>query len=310
MEMTLQKSDAARMVAGRAKLADLAALFSPGIEPPPPLSPAARRELRRRMFTETIPQTAVRMAKAARAALLRDGFGGCFRSVELMIRDRTIGAMGLPDPDRALHSPEGLCGMADDLSVATVMDAYEKGLFPSSHLGPMKWWSPNARAVVAPATLAKRLAGADFDGAIGASVVFDRDFETAVCDGDAEAPTPPRLKWAFARLFDAGFAHSFDILARNGERIGGGYGVAVGRVFVIEAMRFRDKEARNAGLGALAQALDERDFALIDAKRQTPELAGCGFDGTPRVGYAIRLRALLGHEKIGRWSAPEWREAA
>ena len=308
--MTTQKSDVARMLAGRARLAELAALFSLGVEPPPPISPAARRALRNRMFRERPLDLTMRYFKAARAALLRDGFGGCFRSVELMIRDRTIGAMGLPDPDRALHSPEGLCGMADDLSVATVMDAYEKGLFPSSHLGPMKWWSPNARAVVAPATLAKRLAGADFDGAIGASVVFDRDFETAVCDGDAEAPTPPRLKWAFARLFDAGFAHSFDILARNGERIGGGYGVAVGRVFVIEAMRFRDKEARNAGLGALAQALDERDFALIDAKRQTPELAGCGFDGTPRVGYAIRLRALLGHEKIGRWSAPEWREAA
>jgi leucyl/phenylalanyl-tRNA---protein transferase len=308
--MTVLTSDVARMVAGRAKLADLASLFSLGIEPPPPMSPAARRELRRRMFTESLWQTTRRMFKAARAAVLRDGFGGCFRAVELMIRDASIRASGLPDPDRALNSPDGLCGVADDLSVATVMGAYERGLFPSSHLGPMKWWSPRNRAIVAPGVLARRLAGADDDGAIGATVAFDRDFETTLCDSDREAPTPPRLKWAFAGLFDAGFAHSFDVLARNGEKIGGGFGVAVGRVFVVEALRFNDRACRDAGLAALARALDEKDFAVIDAKRLTPDLAACGFDETTRVGYALRLKASLGHEKIGRWTGPEWREAA
>ena len=66
--MYAENTDVARMIAGRAKLAELSSLFSPGIEPPPPLSPSARRELRRKMFTETIPQTIVRMFKAARAA--------------------------------------------------------------------------------------------------------------------------------------------------------------------------------------------------------------------------------------------------
>ncbi len=308
--MNKEQNDVARMIAGRAKLAELSSLFSPGIEPPPPLSPAARRELRRKLFAETIPQTVLRRFTAARAAGMRDGLGGCLRAVELMLRDRAIGALGLPDADRALHSPDGLCGVAEDLSVATVMEAYEKGLFPSSHLGPMKWWAPNSRAVVPPSLLQRRLADADSDGEIGATVIFDRDFEEALCDETSEAPTPPRLKWAFARLFDAGFAHSFDFVARSGEKIGSGFGVAVGRVFVVEGMRFRDDATRAAGLAAFARALDARDFALIDAKRLTPELAGCGFDATPRVGYGLRLKALLGHEKIGRWSAPEWREAA
>ncbi|MFO1118465.1 MAG: hypothetical protein U1E28_22570 [Beijerinckiaceae bacterium] len=308
--MYAENTDVARMIAGRAKLAELSSLFSPGIEPPPPLSPSARRELRRKMFTETIPQTIVRMFKAARAAVMRDGLGGCFRAVELMLRERAIGALGLPDAERALHSPDGLCGVAEDLSVATMMDAYEKGLFPSSHLGPMKWWAPNSRAVVSPALLERRLANVDSRGEIGATVIFDRDFEEALCDEASDAPTPPRLKWAFARLFDAGFAHSFDVVARSGEKIGSGFGVAVGRVFVVEGMRFQDAAAREAGLAAFARALDSRGFALIDAKRLTPELAGCGFDATPRVGYGLRLKALLGHEKIGRWSAPEWREAA
>jgi leucyl/phenylalanyl-tRNA--protein transferase len=232
------------------------------------------------------------------------------RAVELLIRDKSIGAVGLPDPERALASPDGLCGVADDLSVATLMDGYERGLYPSAHLGPMKWWAPNARAIVAPAALAKRLGGADAEQKISATIVFDKDFESALCDGDAGAPTPPRLKWAFANLFDAGFAHSFDIVSKSGEKIGGGFGVAVGRVFVIEALRFKDRASRETGLAVFARALDERDFTLIDAKRLTPELAGCGFDETPRIGYALRLKASLGHEKIGRWSAPDYREAA
>ena len=129
-------------------------------------------------------------------------------------------------------------------------------------------------------------------------------------DSAIEQPTPPRLKWAFARLFDAGFAHSFDIVARNGERIGGGFGVAVGRVFVIEAMHFADRSCREAGLAALGRALDEREFLWIDAKRLTPELARCGFDETPRIGYVARLKAALGHEKVGRWTRPPMQQAA
>ena len=304
--MTVQSADVARLIAGRAKLAELASLFSPGIEPPPPLSPSARRELRRKLFVETIPQTLLRIFLAARAAIRRDGLGGCVRAVELLVREKTIGALGLPDPDRALASPDGLCGVADDLSVATVMAAYEHGLFPSAHFGPMKWWAPRARAVVAPATLARRLSDVDQT----ASVDFDRDFERALCDGDAEAPTPPRLKWAFAHLFDAGFAHSFDIFARNGEKIGGGFGIAVGRAFVIEALRFKDEASRATSLAALARALENREFVLIDARRLTPELAACGFDEIPRAGYATRLQAALGHESIGRWTSPQWRRAA
>lgn len=304
--MTVPPSDVARMIAARARLADYAALFSPGVEPPPPLSPRLRRDLRAKLFAERPLETARRMAVAARSALVRDGLAGSLRGVELMARDRTIGALGLPDPARALASPEGLCGAADDLSVATVMDAYERGMYPSGHLGPMKWWSPSLRAVVSPADLIDRLSGEQAD----TTIAFDRNFEAALCDGDADQPTPPRLKWAFAELFDAGFAHCFDVSLRSGERIGGGYGVAVGRVFVIESLRVADEKQRARVLAALARGLDDRGFAWIDAKRLTPDLAGLGFDGLPRVGYVAKLKCALYADRIGRWSAPPLQEAA
>ncbi len=304
--MTVPATDVARMIAGRAKLGELAALFSAGAETPPPLSPRVRRALRERVFAERPLDVVRRVYRAARAALARDGFGGCFRAAELALREKSIGALGLPDPSRAMTSPEGLCGIADDLSVATIMDAYERGLYPSGHLGPMKWWSPASRAMIAPERLAERLSYAHGQ----ARVAFDQDFEAALCEADAEQPTPPRLKWAFARLFDAGFAHSFDISQKSGERIAGGYGVAVGRVFVIESVQFTSEEAHAPALAALAAALEGRGFAWIDAKRLTPQLAADGFDGAPRIAYLAKLRSALGVEHVGAWTAPDYRRAA
>lgn len=303
--MSISQTEVNRLIAGRARLGELAALFSPGAEAPAPLSPRARKALRERLFAETAVETVKRVWRAARMVVPRDGLGGCLRATEFMIREKSIGADGLPDPSRALASPDGLCGVADELSVATVMDAYERGLYPSGHLGPMKWWSPGLRAIAAPQVLAARLGGAG-----EMRIAFDQDFEAALCEADRGQPTPPRLKWAFADLFDAGFAHSFDISLKSGERVGGGYGVAVGRVFVIEALHFRDGSARAAGLAALAGALEGRGFQWIDAKRLTPELAGDGFDGAARIDYLARLKRALAVEQVGAWSEPPLAEAA
>ncbi|MCC0006027.1 MAG: hypothetical protein H6872_13165 [Methylobacteriaceae bacterium] len=304
--MTISQAEVNRLIAGRARLGELAALFSPGVEAPAPLSPRARKALRERLFAERPFDTLKRMWRAARVVLPRDGLTGCLRATGFMLREKSIGAEGLPDPGRALLSPEGLCGVADELSVATIMDAYERGLYPSGHLGPMKWWSPALRAIATPQMLTSRQGAASG----GLRIAFDQNFEAALCEADRAQPTPPRLKWAFAELFDAGFAHAFDISLMSGERVAGGYGVAVGRVFVIEALHFRDPSARAACLAALAGALEGRGFQWIDAKRLTPELAADGFDGASRMDYLARLKRALAVEQIGAWSAPPIKDAA
>ena len=304
--MTITQAEVNRLIAGRARLGELAALFSPDAEAPAPLSPRARKALRERLFAETPLEALRRMWRAARMVLPREGLAACLRALEFMIREKSIGAEGLPDPARALSSPDELCGVADELSVATIMDAYERALYPSGHLGPMKWWSPSLRAIAAPRVLIARHGAA----ADGLRIAFDQNFEAALGDADRAQPTPPRLKWAFADLFDAGFAHSFDISLHSGERVGGGFGVAVGRVFVIEALHFRDASARAGGAAALAQALEARGFQWIDAKRLTPELAADGFDGASRIDYLARLKRALAVEQVGAWNAPELAEAA
>ena len=44
--------------------------------------------------------------------------------------------------------PSGLAGIVHDLSVPTLVAAYSRGLFPFSHVQPLKWWSPPTRTVL------------------------------------------------------------------------------------------------------------------------------------------------------------------
>jgi leucyl/phenylalanyl-tRNA---protein transferase len=41
-----------------------------------------------------------------------------------------------------------ILGIADDLSVPTLVQAYQAGLFPHSHIGTPKWLSPTQRCVL------------------------------------------------------------------------------------------------------------------------------------------------------------------
>ena len=52
--MTISQTEVNRLIAGRARLGELAALFSPGAEAPAPLSPRARKALRERLSAEVL----------------------------------------------------------------------------------------------------------------------------------------------------------------------------------------------------------------------------------------------------------------
>ena len=86
-----------------------------------------------------------------------------------------------PPIDQALDEPEGLLAAGGDLSVARLLAAYRRGIFPWYSAGqPVLWWSPNPREVLLPAefrcsrSLAKTLRNRGFE------VVFDRDFAAVV----------------------------------------------------------------------------------------------------------------------------------
>ena len=56
-----------------------------------------------------------------------------------------------PDPETALIDPNGLLAYRGNLKPATLLAAYQQGIFPwYEENQPILWWSPNPRAIIYP----------------------------------------------------------------------------------------------------------------------------------------------------------------
>jgi leucyl/phenylalanyl-tRNA--protein transferase len=133
----------------------------------------------------------------------------------------------------------------------------------------------------------------------GYEVRVDTAF-TAVLEGCADRPQGTWLggdmKKAYQRLHRAGFAHSFETW-RQGELVGGLYGVAIGRMFS------RETDASKVALMALVGELRAREFPLIDCQMHTPLLASLGAREIPRRTFMRELTALVNYPASpGKWS--------
>lgn len=100
------------------------------------------------------------------------------------------------------------------------------------------------------------------------------------------------MRAAYLRFHHAGFAHSVETW-RDGELVGGLYGVAVGGLFAGESMFYRVRDASKVALVALADGLRDGRPRLIDVQWATPHLRSLGVQAVPRHQYLHRLPELL-----------------
>jgi leucyl/phenylalanyl-tRNA--protein transferase len=276
-------------------------LFSEGIEPEPPLAPAALRLRRQAALHESLSVRARRLMRVLAGLVRPKRAVGLAATIDLFLRDRLVKSAYLPNPSDALPSADGLAGLAPDLAPAAMMEAYGKGLSPSASLGPIAWHSRDRRSVAAPADIIAAH-GALTEGADPAwNVTFDRDIETVLARSGRPAGhsaiMPARLLGAFAGLFDTGFAHSFEVRDAAGETIGGGFGVAIGGIFILEGAF----EAARFGLAHLAARLDDSHFTFVECAPSAAWLSPDLFRALPREDYLAQLALHMGDEKVGRW---------
>lgn len=190
--------------------------------------------------------------------------------------------VAFPAVEHALREPDGLLAAGGDLTPAWLRCAYRHGIFPWFAPGePILWWSPDPRLVLFPEeihvrrSLAKRLRNAGF------TVTFDHAFEaviTACATTRAAAEgtwITPAMHAAYCRLHIEGDAHSVEVW-RDGELVGGLYGIALGGVFFGESMFSRVADASKVALVHLARHLAAHGGRLIDCQVHTPHLASLG----------------------------------
>lgn len=206
---------------------DFGSLFSEGIEPEPAAPPAARRLRRQAALRENLAVRARRLLRVLVGFVEPRRVAELPATFDLLLRESLLRPGRLPDPRGALPSADGLAGLASDLAPAAMIEAYGKGLSPSACLGPVAWHSRARRFVASPADLARR-SGARIEGGEPAwTVTFDRDIDFVLAQSGrppAHSPImPARLLSGFAELFDAGFAHCFEVRNALGAAIGGGF---------------------------------------------------------------------------------------
>jgi leucyl/phenylalanyl-tRNA--protein transferase len=214
-----------------------------------------------------------------------------------------------PPVERALKNPNGLLAAGGDLSSARLLAAYRRGIFPwYSGDEPILWWSPDPRMVLYVAELKVSRSLAKSVRNKGFEVRVDSAFG-AVLEGCAGPRADGAGTWlgeemraAYARLHRDGHAHSFETW-RDGELVGGLYGVAVGRMFFGESMFARATDASKVALVALARELERRGWPLIDCQVRTPLLARLGAREIPRRAFLRELGALVHYDAPpGKWA--------
>ena len=108
----------------------------------------------------------------------------------------------------------------------------------------------------------------------------------------------------YAGLFTRGAAHSVECW-RDGELVGGLYGVSLGAAFFGESMFSRESEASKVALVHLVARLRLGGFRLLDTQFLTPHLARFGGIEITRRHYHRLLADALSYRAVFPSSLPD-----
>ena len=212
-----------------------------------------------------------------------------------------------PSLDFALREPNGLLAAGGDLSTQRLLEAYRGGIFPWFNPGdPILWWSPDPRMVLLPSefklsrSLHKTLKKRAFE--IRIDTVFQTVMQNCAAPRQDQAGTwiGPQIITAYTQLHQLGIAHSIETW-RDGELVGGLYGLAIGRMFYGESMFSRATDASKIALAHLVQQLERWDFEMIDCQMNTAHLASLGAREIPRAEFIQRLGKLVNYPNRIQW---------
>jgi len=205
-----------------------------------------------------------------------------------------------PPLEAALPEPNGLLAAGGDLSPERILAAYRHGIFPWFSAGqPILWWSPDPRMVLytdefrVSRSLKKRIQRAEFELRVDSAFCdVIQNCAGALRIGQTGTWITPAIIDAYTALHAQGFAHSIESW-RDGELVGGLYGIALGRVFFGESMFAYETDASKVALTGLVQVLRELEMPLIDCQQETAHLASLGARPISRRTFATHLSDLI-----------------
>jgi leucyl/phenylalanyl-tRNA---protein transferase len=203
-------------------------------------------------------------------------------------------------PDPSLADDDGLLAVGGDLTQERLILAYENGIFPwFNQEDPILWWSPPKRMLLFPGKMNVSKSLKKSVDKAGFELRLDTEFEKVIrlC---GEVPrkgqegtwvTEPMIQ-AYVNLHQLGFAHSFETW-KNGQLVGGLYGVSLGLAFFGESMFSLVSDASKVAFHHLHEFCKRLGFQFIDCQLYTSHLASLGAREVSRADFLVSLRAAL-----------------
>jgi leucyl/phenylalanyl-tRNA--protein transferase len=217
-------------------------------------------------------------------------------------------------PNPRFASDEGLLAYGGDLSSTRILTAYRNGIFPWYSEGdPILWWSPDPRLVLYPENFRLRKSFRRVLRSGRFTVTFDHRFSDVIryCaavprEGQNGSWILPEMQEAYIRLHEEGYAHSVEVY-KEGELVGGLYGLSMGKAFFGESMFSLVSDASKVAFKALSDVLGQRGYDFIDCQMRTDHMVGLGAIEVPREQFLYELEQTLQKPShIGSWKALVW----
>ena len=219
----------------------------------------------------------------------------------------------IPDPEKA--DENGMVAVSETLGTERLIAAYQKGIFPWMKMEqePNYWcWfsrTPNGLKTIKSKisrSLKKTLLSESFE------IRIDHTFEDTM-RSCAKSPRPGQEStWIeedmirdYTKLHELGITHSIEAFL-EGKKVGGLYGLAMGKMFFGESMFHIVPEASKICLAHLVQLSCKYGIELIDCQAHTPHLEKMGAGEIPRNEFSEQLKNFLKDSQ----SVIPWKELA
>ena len=188
-----------------------------------------------------------------------------------------------------------------EITPQVLLKAYAVGIFPMAESADdpgLYWIEPEARGIIPlerfhlPRRLARTVAQDIFE------IRIDSDFKSviggcaAAARGRAKTWINARIRRLYGELFALGHCHTVEAW-RDGELVGGLYGVRLGAAFFGESMFSRERDASKVALVHLVARLCAGDFRLLDTQFTTAHLKQFGAIDVDRRQYHRLLEAAI-----------------
>lgn len=210
-----------------------------------------------------------------------------------------------PDPNSA--NEDGIVAWGGDLNPSRLIRAYQNGIFPwYGKDDPIIWWSTDPRLIMElddfklSRSLKKSMKKFEYKFDVNFTEVI-KQCSTVKRDNQNGTWIQDDIIEAYTLLHGMGMAHSVESY-KDGELVGGLYGVVVGKVFCGESMFSLVSDASKSAYAVLVKHLKYWGYDFIDCQVPTDHLKRLGAKEVAREYFLDRLNRVNMHNIEHRWN--------